>query len=80
MVLSFLMARVTLALFDERGEQVGVRRWLIYPALMVWYGVFLVALFGGPVLLIVSSGPTIRRFAAGCSVGSGNPCGCASRS
>ena len=48
MVLSFLMARVTLALFEERGERDGVRRWLIYPPLLVWYGVFIVALFGGP--------------------------------
>ena len=54
---------MTLALFDERGEQVGVRRWLIYPALMVWYGVFVVVLFGGPVLLIAifgSDDPTFR--------------------
>jgi hypothetical protein len=62
MVLSFLMARVTLALFDERGEPVGVRRWLIYPALMVWYGVFVVVLFGGPVLLIVIFGSDDATF------------------
>ena len=49
--LSFLLARVTLALFDEHGEQVGPRRWLIYPPLVVWYGAFVVALVGGPVLL-----------------------------
>jgi hypothetical protein len=65
MVLSLLMARVTLALFDERGEQVGVRRWLIYPALMVWYAVFAAVLFGGPVLLIVifgSDDPAFRSW------------------
>ena len=56
MVLSFLIARVTLALLDERGEQVGVRRWLIYPALIVWYIAFAVVLFGGPVLVIVIFG------------------------
>jgi hypothetical protein len=68
MVLSLLMARVTLALFDERGEQVGVRRWLIYPPLLVWYGVFIVALFGGPVLLILifgSDDPAFRSWLFG---------------
>jgi hypothetical protein len=49
--ISFLLARVTLALFDEHGEQVGPRRWLIYPPLVVWYGALVVALVGGPVLL-----------------------------
>lgn len=60
---SFLLARVTLALFDEHGEQVGPRRWLIYPPLVVWYGALVVALVGGPVLLasvFVSDDPTLR--------------------
>jgi hypothetical protein len=62
-VLSFLLARVTLALFDEHDEQVGARRWLIYPALVVWYGAFIVALVGGPVLLasvFLSDDPMLR--------------------
>jgi hypothetical protein len=50
-VLSFVLARVTLALFAEHREHVGSRRWLIYPPLVVWYGAFIVALFGGPALL-----------------------------
>jgi hypothetical protein len=50
-VLSFLCARVTLARSAEQDEQLGARRWLVYPALVVWYGMFLVALVGGPVLL-----------------------------
>ena len=65
MVLGFLTARVTLALFDERGEPVGVRRWLIYPPLLIWYVVFIVGLFGGPVLLIVvfgSDDPAMRSW------------------
>jgi hypothetical protein len=49
-VLSFVLARVTLALFTEHKEQVGPRRWLIYPPLVVWYGAFVVALVGGPAL------------------------------
>jgi hypothetical protein len=50
-VVSFLCARVTLAHVAEQDEQLGARRWLVYPALIVWYGVFLIALVGGPVLL-----------------------------
>jgi hypothetical protein len=49
-VLSFVLARVTLALFAEHKEPIGPRRWLIYPPLTVWYGGFIVALFGGPAL------------------------------
>jgi hypothetical protein len=51
LVLSFLCARVTLARLAEQDEPLGARRWLVYPALAVWYSVFLVALVGGPVLL-----------------------------
>jgi hypothetical protein len=49
-VLSFLCARVTVARSAERDEQLGARRWLVYPALIVWYGVFLIGLVGGPAL------------------------------
>lgn len=61
--LSFLSARVTLALFAAHDEQLGVRRWLVYPALIVWYGAFIVALAGGPVLLtaiFVADDPVFR--------------------
>ena len=82
-VLSFLCARVTLARSAERDEQLGARRWLVYPPLVVWYGVFLIALVGGPVLLtivFVSDDPMLpsrlsRRFGepawigALCSIG-----------
>lgn len=50
-LLSFLCARVTLARSAEQDEQLGARRWLVYPALVVWYGMFLIALVGGPALL-----------------------------
>jgi hypothetical protein len=62
-VLSFLCARVTLALFAERDVHLSARRWLIYPPLIVWYGIFLVALVGGPVLLttvFVADDPMLR--------------------
>jgi hypothetical protein len=67
-VLSFLLARVTLALFAEHGEQVGSRRWLIYPPLIVWYGAFILAVVGGPVLLtavFASEDVTLRRWLLG---------------
>lgn len=34
---SFLLARAGLALAEERGEEVGAQRWLIYPPLLVIY-------------------------------------------
>jgi hypothetical protein len=43
--------RVTLARAAEQDTQLGARRWLVYPALVVWYGMFLIALVGGPALL-----------------------------
>jgi hypothetical protein len=52
-VLSFLSARVTVARALEQDEQLGARRWLVYPALVVWYGMFVIALVGGPALLTV---------------------------
>jgi hypothetical protein len=52
-VLSFLSARVTVARALEQDEQLGARRWLVYPALVGWYGMFLLALVGGPALLTI---------------------------
>jgi hypothetical protein len=49
-VLSFLCARVALARVAEQDEQLGARGWLVYPPLVVWYGMFLIALVGGPAL------------------------------
>src|SRR5262245_268335 len=53
-LLSFLCARVTLARSAEQGEELGARRWLVYPALVVWYGIFLIALVGGPALPVTA--------------------------
>jgi hypothetical protein len=67
-VLSFLCARVTLALSVEQDEQLGARRWLVYPALIVWYAMFLIALVGGPVLLtavLVSDDPMVASRLSG---------------
>ena len=53
MVASFIVARVTLSVLDERGEAPGPRRWLIYPPLVMWYLVFAVGLFAAPALLMI---------------------------
>jgi hypothetical protein len=66
--LGFVLARVTLSLFAQHGEQVGPRGWLVYPPLVVYCGGFLVALVGGPVLLtavFVSDDPMLRSQALG---------------
>lgn len=49
---SALMARASLALLAEHHEPVGARRWLIYPPLVAWYLVILLALFVGPLPLL----------------------------
>ena len=49
---SALMARASLALLAEHDEPVGARRWLIYPPLIVWYLVILLALLVGPLPLL----------------------------
>ncbi len=51
LVSSLLLARVTVAVFDERREPADARRWLVYPALVAWYGVFLAGILVGPVLV-----------------------------
>jgi len=66
--LSFLCARVTLARSAEQDVQLGASRWLVYPALIVWYGIFLLALAGGPLLLtavFVSDDPMLPRRLSG---------------
>ncbi len=50
-VLSFVLARVTLALLAEHGERIGPRGWLIYPPLIVWYSAIILTVVGGPVML-----------------------------
>jgi hypothetical protein len=67
-VASALLARAALSLFAEQDEPVGARRWLIYPPLMAWYVVILIALFAGPLPLLgnaVLEDPSVRaRIAA----------------
>ena len=48
--IGFVSARVTVGLLDERGEELGMRKWLVFPPLLVVYVPVLVALAGGPAL------------------------------
>jgi hypothetical protein len=49
---SAFTARASLALLAEAGEPVGARRWLIYPPLIVWSLVIVLALLLGPLPLL----------------------------
>ena len=50
MPLAFVMARINVALLDERGEAIGLRKWLLFPPLLVVYVPVFLALVGGPAL------------------------------
>ena len=45
---SFVTARITIALLDDRGEPIGLRKWLLYPSLLVVYVPILAIVVGGP--------------------------------
>jgi hypothetical protein len=47
---SFLLARATLAMCDDAGEELRWRRWLVYPPLVVIYLIVLVVLLAWPAL------------------------------
>jgi uncharacterized protein (TIGR03435 family) len=46
---SFVTARITIALLDDREEPIGLRKWLLYPSLLA---------VDIPVLVVVATGPT----------------------
>lgn len=45
----FVTARITIAVLDDRGEPIGLRKWLLYPSLLAVYI---------PVFVVVAAGPT----------------------
>jgi hypothetical protein len=45
---SFPLARATVTLIEDQGDDIGARRWLIYPPLAIFYAGFLMAFFGWP--------------------------------
>lgn len=60
---AFFMARATLELLEHHEEPVGARRWLLYPVLVPWYGVFAAALLWpmGLVLGALNDTPVIQE-------------------
>jgi hypothetical protein len=48
--LGFITARINVALLDERGEAIGMRKWLLFPPLLAVYVPVFLALVGGPAL------------------------------
>ena len=52
---SFVTARITIALLDDRGEPIGHRKWLLYPSLLVVYVPILALVVGGPTPPLVES-------------------------
>lgn len=52
---SILMARATLALLAEHDEDVGARRWLIYPPLVLFYAAIALPLLAWPIFPLVAS-------------------------
>jgi len=65
MVASFIVSRATLSLMAERGDPIGARRWLIYPALLVWYVPALIFLAAWPIGIaagISGDNPALREW------------------
>jgi hypothetical protein len=62
-IVAFFMARATLELLEHHEEPIGARRWLLYPVLLPWYGMFAAALLlwpMGPVLGLLNDTEEIQ--------------------
>jgi hypothetical protein len=51
---SLVAARVALTARDERGEEIGARRWLVYPPLLFWYSAIVITLLLWPAPFVES--------------------------
>lgn len=65
---AFVLARAVVELSEERGETLGARRWLVYPALHVVYAALALLLFAAPAGLwasVFSPGGLVDSFGGG---------------
>ena len=51
LIASFFTARATVALVDSEEDDLGARRWLVYPPLLIFYLPTVIALLGWPLAL-----------------------------
>jgi hypothetical protein len=61
LIASFFTARATVALVDSEGDDLGARRWLVYPPLVIFYLTAVVALLGWPIALVAAAGEELSR-------------------
>jgi hypothetical protein len=61
LIASFFTARATVALVDSEGDDLGARRWLVYPPLVISYMGTAVALMGWPMALTAGASEELLR-------------------
>jgi len=59
LLVSYLMARAVLTLFDEQGDALGAQKWFVYPVLVLVHGLALVTLLGLPLLVVLNASAAI---------------------
>lgn len=58
---SIPVARATIALIDDQGDDIGARRWLVYPPLVLIYAGMVSALIGWPLPLVAGASEGLVR-------------------
>ena len=61
LIASFFAARATVALVDSEGDDLGARRWLVYPPLLIFYLPTVIALLGWPLALAAGASEELPR-------------------
>lgn len=59
LLISYLMARAVLTLFDEQGESLGAQKWFVYPVLVLVHGLALCALLALPLFVLVGAADAV---------------------
>jgi len=58
---SIPVARATIALIDDQGDDIGARRWLVYPPLVLFYAGLAVGVIAWPLPLSAEIAETLMR-------------------